>query len=73
MSGRQPSTRPTDENHEYLVMPFDLTNAPAVFQALINDVHVCLPGQHPDLLPKGGTHISCPDYPPMSAGVFSLR
>ncbi|KAI3357248.1 hypothetical protein L3Q82_015691 [Scortum barcoo] len=23
---------------EYLVMPFDLTNAPAVFQALINDV-----------------------------------
>lgn len=23
---------------EYLVMPFDLTNAPAVFQALVNDV-----------------------------------
>lgn len=23
---------------EYLVMPFDLTNAPVVFQALINDV-----------------------------------
>lgn len=23
---------------KYLVMPFDLTNAPAVFQALVNDV-----------------------------------
>ncbi|TKS65685.1 Retrovirus-related Pol polyprotein [Collichthys lucidus] len=25
-------------HYEYLVMPFDLTNAPAVFQALVNDV-----------------------------------
>lgn len=26
-------------NYEYLVLPFGLTNAPAVFQALVNDVH----------------------------------
>lgn len=25
-------------HYEYLVMPFVLTNAPAVFQALVNDV-----------------------------------
>lgn len=27
-----------DGHYEYLVMPFSLTNAPAVFQALVNDV-----------------------------------
>ena len=39
----------TPTGHEYLVMPFSLTNAPAVFQTFINDVlrdvlneYVCL-------------------------------
>ncbi len=37
MNGRPPFNTPTG-HYEYQVMPFGLVNAPAVFQALINDV-----------------------------------
>ena len=66
--------RGTSGRHwEYLVMLFGLTNAPAVFQGLVNDVlrdminqFVCLPRWYPHLFQEpGGTYDLCPEGSPM--------
>lgn len=63
MSNGRCHLTPIFGHFEYYVMPFGLSNSPAVFQALINDIlshahplPVCLLERHIDLLQDpGGT------------------
>lgn len=60
-------------HYEYQVMPFGLATAPAVFQALINDVLRDMLNKY-DLVPvQEGTHPSGTNVPPMPAGELTFH